>query len=516
MGEPSAAGSVAGAGARSGEMGLGRRTVSGGLWLLGQRLAVQLLAVAQTVILARLLAPRDLGVMGIALLAVRYGEVFTYTGYDYALVQKVDLSEADLHTAWAIMLGRRLLLAVGLFLLAAPLGGLFHEPEATPLLRALSLAQVMGGLSSLGPILALRELAYARFVAASLPALAIGFAVSVGLAFAWRNAWALACGYLAQTAAMCALSYCVHPHRPRLRVDVAAARQLTGYGRWMLASAVLNLVVTQGSDTACAWMFGPAALGLYQMASRFAFLPATQIGEVAASAALPSYARIQREPARLRGAFLRVLGLTAFVVLPLSVLIMGLGPALVGPVLGAKWLDAAPLLPVIAVAGLLAALQRTGTPLFLATGRPRAQFLMDGAGAAVVASLFYPLGRAFGPWGLGVAAALGGVAGLAVCCGGIRRWLGCGATELGRALLPPLCGAAAMLAILWASGAPAGAAPTIAAGVPAIALRAVVAGAAYLAALSACARLLGSANSAREALALAKEAALGLWPRASR
>lgn len=516
MGEPRAAGSVAGAGAPPGEMGLAQRTASGGLWLLGQRVALQLLALAQTVILARLLAPRDLGVMGIALLAVRYGEVFTYTGYDYALVQKVDLSEADLHTAWVVMLGRRLLLAAALFLLAAPLGGLFHEPAATPLLRALSLAQVMGGLSSLGPVLALRELAYARFVAASLPALAVGFAVSAGLAFAWRNAWALACGYLAQTAAMCALSYCVHPHRPRLRFDVAAARRLSSYGRWMLGSAVLNLVAGQGADTACAWMFGPAALGLYQMASRFALLPATQIGEVAASAALPSYARIQREPARLASAYLRVLGLTAFVVVPLSALVAGLGPALVGPVLGAKWLDAAPLLPVIAVAGLLAALQRTGTPLFLATGWPKAQFLMDGAGAAVVAALLYPLGRAFGPWGLGLVAALGGVAGLAVCCWGVRRWLGCGAAELGRALLPQLCGAAAMLAILWAGAVLAGMAPTAVAGLPSIALRAVAAGGAYLAVLSACARLLGSANSASEALALAKEAALGLWPRASR
>jgi O-antigen/teichoic acid export membrane protein len=427
---------------------LASATRAGGLWLTTQKIAQQVANLLQVVIVARFLSPADFGLMGIVLLSIRFGEVLTYTGFEFALIQKQNVDKSDLDTTWLTLLARRVFLAVALITLAAPIASFFNEPAAAMPLRAVALAQLVKGLTSLSPTLLQKELQFKRQVVMMLAGLAAGSVAAIIAAFLLRNVWALVIGLLVQISTIAVLSYALHPYRPGLQFNWQRSKELFNYGQWMLASAVLYFLTSQGADTFSGLLFGAAALGIYQMSSRFAMLPSNYFGDIILNAVLPSYAKLQHDLPRLTAAFLRVLSFTTFVILPVTILIAVILPVFIVDLLGDQWHDTIPLIPVIAAAGLLQAFLRTGSPLFLGTGRPKLQFSMDLISASVLLVAALLLGRAFGVLGLAWAAVLAALSPLPFWFVAIHRLVRCSARQLLAAVLPALGGATAMMVIL--------------------------------------------------------------------
>jgi O-antigen/teichoic acid export membrane protein len=434
--------------------GLGQRTFVGSVWLLGLRVVQQGISLIQVTLLARLLSPEDFGLMGIALLAVQAIGVLVYTGYEFALIQEPDLKQEQIDTAWWVILARRLFIGACLVVLAVPIARLYEAPEAIPVLIAMALIQPLLGLTSPSLILFRRELEFRTVVEISLVSALAGLAVGVSSAFLLRNVWSLFLAILVSALTTLGLSYLRHPYRPRWRFSRDSLRKLSGYGRWMLGSAVLWFVYSQGSNVVSGWLFGVAALGLYQMASRFALLPSTQLGDVIQSATFPAFAEIQHDQERVSRAYVRTTSLAAMVIIGMTVLTaLGL-PRLFVLILGEQWTEAAPLIPVIAFAAGLRALLRTGSPLYLGTGRPRIQFFLDLAQSTIMLATLYPLARLFGLVGLAYAMLFGSLSAVPIWYWGVRRATHCGFRDLGGMILPAVLGAGVASLILFVGRLP--------------------------------------------------------------
>lgn len=89
---------------------VGSQAVRAGYWAFGLRGAERLLGFARTIILARLLAPSDFGLFGIAVLALATVEQLSQTGIRAALIQRADHSPSELDTAWTIQVIRGFIL----------------------------------------------------------------------------------------------------------------------------------------------------------------------------------------------------------------------------------------------------------------------------------------------------------------------------------------------------------------------------------------------------------------------
>ena len=94
---------------------LSKKVVRGGMWVFGLRIINRSLGLIRTIILARLLAPSDFGLLGIAMLAIATLETFSQTGFQAALIQKKDNVESYLDTAWTVSAIRGVVLFSFLF-----------------------------------------------------------------------------------------------------------------------------------------------------------------------------------------------------------------------------------------------------------------------------------------------------------------------------------------------------------------------------------------------------------------
>lgn len=375
----------------SDEDSLGGKVAKGSFWVFLIKVGKQLLSLARNIVLARILAPHDFGLFGIALLTLSTLEHFTSTGFKQALVQKKERTEDYLDTAWTVEVLRSTVLFLILFLSAGLIAGFFQSPEAKPLIQVLSLAVLLKGFVNIGVIYFQKELKFHKtFIFDLFPSL-FDLIVTIGALLILRNVWALVIGSLVGSLANVIISYLIHSYRPTLRLKLAEAKNLFDFSKWIMGSTFLNFLLTEGDDILVGRILGPASLGIYQMAYRISNFPATQVTQLINQVSFPAYAQIQDQINRLGLAYLRVLKTVSILSFPLSFLLFFLAYDLTSVLLGENWLPAVTAIQGLVLWGLIRSIGATTGPLFQAIGRPDLSTKVQLVKLIILAIAIYPL-----------------------------------------------------------------------------------------------------------------------------
>jgi lipopolysaccharide exporter len=437
---------------------IGRLASRGAAWMFGLNMTNRVLGLVRTAIIARLLAPDDLGLFGIAMVAQTVVEVFTMLGLNSALARHPDDVEPYLDTAWVIAFVRGL--AGGAVLaLAAPLVALFfHEPGATPLMRVLALYWVFGGFINPAIVMLRRDLKFGRLYVYTVVGSIADIAVSLAIAALYRTPMALVLGMATRTAALMLVSYLLVSYRPRPRFDRARARELMSYGKWVTGSTILRFVYGQGDDIVVGRLLGTASLGLYQIGYKYSNLPTTEITRVLQMVALPVYAKVQNDAALLRKAFLEALQSISLVSIAFAGYIWVITPDFVHLVLGPKWIGVIPVMRLLAVWGAAESVGEIPLALFDAVGKPQLGTRRLLVKTLMLAALIYPLLHWWGLEGVCVAVIVSAVPAVAWTLWDGARISGASARQVAGSLIPPMSAAGLAMAgtVLVGMGLPTG------------------------------------------------------------
>jgi O-antigen/teichoic acid export membrane protein len=381
---------------------LASRTGSALLWN-GVGLAVtRLISLVRFVILARLLAPDDFGLLAIAWVAIELLLTLTDFGMVTALVQRDRVDASQFDTAWTVGLVRALVVAVAIVVGAPLIAELFGEPRAAGVLRALAVAPVLSALASIKIAELTRNLAFRKLTLIRVPEAAVEAAVSIAFA-TLLGVWALVAGVLVANIVRVVLSYVLAPHRPRISFDQGAARSLFRFGRWLFAVGVLGLAGEALLRAVIARRLGTAELGVFYLAMRLVMLPLTSIEGAVGSIGMPLHARLQADPVRrTRALRTSLVGMRALLI-PGYVLLVVLAPSLVHDVLGARWAGAVLPIRVLAVGAAIRVVAVACEPMVVGLGRPQLAAALAAVRLVLVAGLGWVLAGAAGLVGASVA-----------------------------------------------------------------------------------------------------------------
>ena len=381
---------------------LSKKVVRGGMWVFGLRIINRGLGFIRTIILARLLAPEDFGLLGIAMLAIATLETFSQTGFQAALIQKKENVESYLDTAWTVSAIRGMLLFLILFLSAPVIAKFFNSPQATLVIKVIAVSTFLSGFRNIGILFFQKEMEFNKQFFYELSATLVDITIAITLAFILRNVWALVWGGLAANFVRLFMSYILHPYHPRIRFEKEKFKDLFGFGRWVLGSSILGFLITQGDDIFVGKMLGVTALGLYQMAYLISNLPATEITHIVSQVTFPAYSKLQNDVKRLREAYLDVLQLTAFISIPLAGGIFVLAPEFTRIFLGEKWMPMVPAIQVLVLAGFVRSIAATTGPIFHGVDRPSVDTTWQVIRLIVLVALIYPLTMRWGILGASI------------------------------------------------------------------------------------------------------------------
>jgi lipopolysaccharide exporter len=412
------------------------RALQASFWTFLLRSVTRAIGFARNVVLARLLAPEDFGLFGIALVVLSILERFTQTGLDAAVVQKREDVADYLDTAWTVQAFRGTLLAIGLVAAAPFIAGFFDEPGATGMLRLLGVSIGLAAFRNSGVLHYRRDLEFGKLFLMRSGGVFVELIVSVVLAVLLRNAWALMFGLVASRLTGLVLSFVVHPYRPSLRVDWSKLRELSRFGRWVFLNNMLLFLSNRGDNLVVGKMLGAPALGVYMLAYSISEVVTVELARIMNEIAFPAFSRLQGRVDALRRAQLLSLDIVVSVSLPVGAILCLLAEPLTLVILGSQWDEVAGVLPLLAVAGVVRALITTTSATFKGTGRPDLAFSIRLLSVIGTYLPIVPLTILFGLRGVAMAALAGLVVALPLALHHARRRVGVSWLDLGRSLMP--------------------------------------------------------------------------------
>lgn len=346
---------------------LKRKVIRGGFWVFALRIFRRGFEFIRTLVLARLLAPEDFGLMGIALLAMSALESFSQTGISHALIQKNEDIKEYLDTAWTIQVIRGLIIAGILFFGAALVGTFFGEPNAVPLTRALALSEIFKAFTHIGVVYFQKELEFHKQFVYQLSGTLADLLVSIPAAIILRNPWALVYGLLAGNFVRLIFSFIVSVQKLSVSINRKYCKQLINFGKYIFLQSIVLFLLTQGDDAFVGRYLGAAALGVYQLGYRIANITATELTHVISSITFPAYSKLQNNQKKLRKALKETLNLTSFFAFPIAGGIFILAPEFTRLFLGEQWLEVIPIIRILVLEGLMRSLAATFGPIYRAT-----------------------------------------------------------------------------------------------------------------------------------------------------
>lgn len=330
------------------------KTFRGVQWSYASSIAIMLLQVGCTAVMARLLAPADFGLMAMAGVVLSFGNYFARMGIGSALVQKDTLVRAEVHAAFLLSVGFSLLTAVATWAGAPAVAALFDEPAVVPLVRVLALSFVLTGLSISAYHLLLRNLDFRAVAVADVLSYVLGYGVvGIGMAYAGYGVWSLVGAVLGMRLVLATAAHAMTRHGLSLASEWEHYRPLFSFGsRVSVVSFFEYLGATLDTLVVGRWM-GAASLGFYTRGQMLVRMPMTQLTSSLSRVLLSSFSRVQSEVGRLRKAFLTTIELVGAALVPTCVGLAVCAEEAVLLMLGPQWTEAVPVLQILAFATAL-------------------------------------------------------------------------------------------------------------------------------------------------------------------
>jgi lipopolysaccharide exporter len=347
------------------------RATVGVLWNVASVGSGAVLQIVQLVVLARLLAPSDFGLTGMAMLVVGAAQMFNDLGVSAAIVQRKDTSREQLSSLYWLTIAAGLILAVIVAGSAPVVAWLFREPRLLPLMPWTALLFVVTPIGQQFQLLAQRDLRFRRLALIDIFSSVVGTALAIAAALGGAGVLALVWGPLAGVA-LKAVALAIPgwaESRPLLRFRRSDLAGFISFGLYQLGERTTNYLISRIDQILVGGLLGATQLGYYNFALNLVTVPIWRLSGILTSVAFPVFAKVHHEVDRLRRGYMELVLAIMLISSPILFGTAAIAPVLLPVVFGAKWLPAVTLLQILSLVMLFRSHGNPIGALLLARGR---------------------------------------------------------------------------------------------------------------------------------------------------
>lgn len=252
-----------------------KKGVFSSVLLLLKSVSDKLIGLISTLILARILAPEDFGIIAIATLIMGLVDVLSETGASSYLLKEDAIDDQKVNTAWTLNLTLKLLLAILLYLSSTVIVSFYDDPRIQWVLIAFAGIFALKALKNPGLFYLSRQQSYGKQVQVGLLAKVASVSSAVAVAILYESYWALVVGQGVNTLVMITGSYIISDYRPR--IQLTNVKPQLAFSIWMIPQAIAGYARTQLDTFIVSSQFGPAVLGSYHTMKYVSFIPSSHI-----------------------------------------------------------------------------------------------------------------------------------------------------------------------------------------------------------------------------------------------
>uniref|UniRef100_UPI00345E0FBB lipopolysaccharide biosynthesis protein n=1 Tax=Syntrophus sp. (in: bacteria) TaxID=48412 RepID=UPI00345E0FBB len=298
---------------------LKHKTIGALFWSFFDRVGQNGMQFVIGIILARLLAPAEFGLIAMLTIFMAIAQSFIDSGFGSALIQKQDASHIDECSIFYfnILVG---IVAAGMLCIAAPwVAEFYNAPILVPLTRILSLNLVINAFGLIQTSLLTKHIDFKLQLKVSLLATFFSGVIGIFMAYKGFGVWSLVAQSLSQNLFRTCLLWLVMSWRPSWTFSFKSLRNLFAFGSKLLFSGLLEIIFQNIYLVVIGKLFSPADLGFYSRAKMFSQLPVQNLSSSIGRVTYPVFSTIQHEKQRLREGVRKALSMITLLTFPLMI-----------------------------------------------------------------------------------------------------------------------------------------------------------------------------------------------------
>lgn len=327
------------------------------------RVSIRIIGFVKIALIARILGPAELGIFGIASLILSLLETLTDTGINVFLIQQNKNYKKYLNSAFLISIARGLIIA-GVIVLSGPLIRIFFNIESTTYVLVLvSIVAILRGLVNPAIVKLEKEMFFDKELILRLFLYVVDTIFALYFTFKYQRAEGILIGMIIGVILEVLISWLFINPKPKIILNKKDVKFVLLRGRWVTLTGIFNYLFHNIDDIIVGKLLGIYSLGIYQLAYKLSTVPIYETGEIFGRVTFPIYTKISNDRVRLKRAFKKVTLTISLLVIPAGLILIIFANSIVSIVLGNKWIEAVPVIKLLAVFGILRSISASVTPL---------------------------------------------------------------------------------------------------------------------------------------------------------
>ena len=342
---------------------------SGFFWKFNEQIAGQLVSFVVSIVLARLLSPKDYGIVSLVNVFIVIASVFVTSGFSASLIQKKDATQLDFSTIFHISLIFSFII-YGIIYLCAPLISDFYRNDTLiPIVRVFALQLPLSSINSIQQAYVSRHMAFRKIFVSTTVATILSGLIGIMLAFLGWGVWALVAQTILSTALQTLVLLLEIPWRPKFEFSIESAKELIGYGWKVFGASLLGTFFNELRNLTIGRFYSPANLAYYNRGSRLPELIANNIDGTITSVLFPVLSKHSDDFDKLKSMIRRSIRTSTFIIMPLMFGLAVAAKPVTQILLTDKWLPSVPFMQCLCISAAFGSISNANMQVIKASGR---------------------------------------------------------------------------------------------------------------------------------------------------
>lgn len=318
-------------------MTLKEKTIKGLAWSFTDTISRQGITFILGIILARLLDPREFGLIAMTSIFFAISQMFISSGFGDALVRKKECSQADYSTAFYYNLFAGLVFSLILYFSAGAISDYFNEPKLKQIIRVLSAGLVVSAFAQTQLTILTRRVDFRLQTKISVISGIISGVAGIVMAFMGYGVWSLVAKMLLGSIITSLLLWFLNTWRPSLEFSMKSFREMFSFGYKLLFVYLIDTVYKNVYYFIIGKFFSATDLGFYSRADQFSIFPVQNLTIAVQRVSYPVLSTIQDDDARLKEGYRKIIFSTMFMTFFMMMGLAAVAKPLILLLLGDKW-----------------------------------------------------------------------------------------------------------------------------------------------------------------------------------
>lgn len=358
-------------------MSLSNKAAKGVYWTSIDRITTMFSGIVVNILLARLLMPKDFGMVAMLAVFLAVSSAFLDSGFSQALIRKNDATDIDYTSVFYINFFIGISVYTLLYFLAPLVSVFYNEPALTDLSRALFFVLIINAFSLVHTAILIKSFNFKGLAKANILSTIISGLVGVGFAFWGFGVWALVFQSLLHASVRAILIWWNSSWRPSKNFSLRSIKELFSFGSKLLVSGIIYQIFNNVYTLFIGKFLDPLSVGYYAQANKLQQIPASNMDSIIQSVTYPILSEVQGDDSRLRMGFKKTLKQTTYFSFPIMILFSIIADPFVELFLSAKWLPSVDILQLLCFSGMIYPLHTINLNILKVKGRSDLFLLLE-------------------------------------------------------------------------------------------------------------------------------------------